>query len=167
MNSWPVCPPGHHLAIPQPPMCAKCPPTTHAVAYTPDERAIYAKADSSDGFTGPFTYLCESCPSGTYQSEPGKTACVDCSYHVGFALADEAFSRSNLKQPEMQIRRFKTVPLGGVRTRNFKWGVAIVYAFRNELYCSRREPGIFAYLTLRFRLSHTIVTRLAGVLDGY
>ncbi|VUZ41590.1 unnamed protein product, partial [Hymenolepis diminuta] len=78
-NSWPVCPIGHHLVIPNPPYCAPCPPGSYAVAYKAVGRARYDVLVKRPSWEQPYATVCVACPKGTYQTEPGRTNCTECS----------------------------------------------------------------------------------------
>ncbi|VDD76570.1 unnamed protein product [Mesocestoides corti] len=89
-NFWPVCPPGHRLAVVKPPMCLPCPPGTRAVPYIINKAGTYAPATTKSDLDGPFAYLCDVCPRGTYQSEPGQLHCVSCSNNPAPVYCDDA-----------------------------------------------------------------------------
>nr|CDS25627.1 DNA methylase N 6 adenine specific [Hymenolepis microstoma] len=89
-NSWPVCPVGHHLLISNPPHCAPCPPGSYGVSYRAVGGARYEILVKEQSWTQPSTTVCVACPKGTYQTEPGRTNCTECSLNYNKVLCQKA-----------------------------------------------------------------------------
>ncbi|VDK40522.1 unnamed protein product [Taenia asiatica] len=127
-NSWPVCARGQHLAIANPPFCVPCPPGTKATVYKAIGKAKYVPESKEIDLYTPHAILCDLCPKGSYQPEPGQTKCIDCStsYNpyfcaetpqapitVGVLVGDPAPSPETIQSAALQ-RKISTISTAGV-----------------------------------------------------
>ncbi|VDM18370.1 unnamed protein product [Hydatigera taeniaeformis] len=126
-NSWPVCAVGQHLAIPNPPLCVPCPPGTKATVYKSIDKASHAPEGKQVDFNTPHAILCDLCPEGAYQPEPGQTKCFDCStsYNPYFCAktplsiilggsVEETPPLTGAIRSEVQPRKTTTIGIAGV-----------------------------------------------------
>ncbi|EUB58846.1 hypothetical protein EGR_06270 [Echinococcus granulosus] len=100
-NSWPVCAEGQHLAIANPPFCVPCPPGTKATVYKAIGKATYVPESKKVDLNTPHANLCDLCPKGSYQPEPGGSA-------------EDTIPPPETGQSTIQLRRTNTISTAGV-----------------------------------------------------
>ncbi|KAM3185989.1 hypothetical protein ACTXT7_005289 [Hymenolepis weldensis] len=93
-NSWPVCPIGHHLVIPNPPYCAPCPPGTYAVAYKAVGKARYDVLVQRPSWEQPYATNQIYCQKAKKERKPSRPI----KKHSSFTAINITESKSQLRQ---------------------------------------------------------------------